>query len=499
MTMFFKLYTSEGFLIFSSVSLLIFNSIMAYSNKFKYPILNIEIFFQVLTITICCLFLLLNISFISVGDNFFFFNTFETQNLKILLLLIFLSFFLIIWRGFVIQKLNFFEYFIILLITITGLLFLINSYNLISIYLCLEIQALGFYILSSFDRTSLFSSEAGLKYFISSSLISGVFLFSSALIYGSLGTLNLFEILFLTTFFSDYSLNFSFIFLILGTFLILNTLLFKLVIAPYHFWFPQIYDGSPLSSTIIFSTIPKIVLINLFINIWLSFYNILFFFEYFFLIVGLYSVFFGLFKMLKQKRLKKLYIYSSISNFGLVLCVLLENSYDSTISSFFFIIIYLIMSIIFWSIFIIFYYNQLFSIKFKQIQFSIFLTHFTNLYYYNKLFAFTICFLFFSLAALPPFCGFFSKLYLFFVLIQNYKYELSIILIYLGIYGSYYYIKFLKIIFFENKLFLKNTEFKSLYFISFFNTDCTLICFNIFLLFYLFIYPHSLLMLITLL
>ena len=499
MTMLFKLYTSEGFLIFSSVSLLIFNSIMAYSNKFKYPILNIEIFFQVLTIIILCLFLLLNISFISVGDNFFFFNTFETQNLKILLLLIFLSFFLIIWRGFVIQKLNFFEYFIILLITITGLLFLINSYNLISIYLCLEIQALGFYILSSFDRTSLFSSEAGLKYFISSSLISGIFLFSSGLIYGSLGTLNLFEILFLTTFFSDYSLNFSFIFLIIGTFLILNTLLFKLVIAPYHFWFPQIYDGSPLSSTIIFSTIPKIVLINLFINIWLSFYNILFFFEYFFLIIGLYSVFFGLFKMLKQKRLKKLYIYSSISNFGLVLCVLLENSYDSSVSSFFFIITYLIMSIIFWSIFIIFYYNQLLSIKFKQIQFSIFLTHFTNLYSYNKLFAFAICFLFFSLAALPPYCGFFSKLYLIAVLIQNYKYELSILLIYLGIYGSYYYLKFLKIIFFENKLFFKNTEFKSLYFISFFNIDCTLICFNIFLLFYLFIYPHSLLMLITLL
>lgn len=499
MTMFFKLYTSEGFLIFSSVSLLIFNSIMAYSNKFKYPILNIEIFFQILTIIIFCLFLLLNISFISIGDNFFFFNNFETQNLKILLMLIFLSFFLIIWRGFVIQKLNFFEYFIILLITITGLLFLINSYNLISIYLCLEIQALGFYILSSFDRTSLFSSEAGLKYFISSSLISGIFLFSSALIYGCLGTLNLFEILFLTTFFSDYSLNFSFIFLIIGTFLILNTLLFKLVIAPYHFWFPQIYDGSPLSSTIIFSTIPKIVLINLFINIWLSFYNILFFFEYFFLIVGLYSVFFGLFKMLKQKRLKKLYIYSSISNFGLVLCVLLENSYDSSLSAFFFIITYLIMSIIFWSIFLIFYSNQLLLIKFKQIQYSIFLTYFTNLYYNNKLFAFTICFLFFSLAALPPFCGFFSKLYLFIVLIQNYKYEFSILLIYLGIYGSYYYIKFLKIIFFENKLLLKTFDFKSLYFLPFFNADCTIICFNIFLLFYLFIYPHSLIMLITLL
>ena len=416
-----------------------------------------------------------------------------------MLLLIFLSFFLIIWRGFVIQKLNFFEYFIILLITITGLLFLINSYNLVSIYLCLEIQALGFYILSSFDRTSLFSSEAGLKYFISSSLISGIFLFGSALIYGCLGTLNLFEILFLTTFFSDYSLNFSFFFLIIFTFLILNTLLFKLVIAPYHFWFPQIYDGSPLSSTIIFSTIPKIVLINLFINIWLSFYNILFFFEYFFLIVGLYSVFFGLFKMLKQKRLKKLYIYSSISNFGLVLCVLLENSYDSSISAFFFILTYLIMSIIFWSTFIIFYSNQLLSIKYIQIQSSIFLTYFTNLYSYNKLFAFTICFLFFSLAALPPFCGFFSKLYLFIVLIQNYKYEFSILLIYLGIYGSYYYLKFLKVIFFENKLLLKNTEIKSLYYIPFFNTDCMIICFNIFLLFYLFIYPHSLLMFVTLL
>ena len=499
MASFFKLYTPEGFLTFSSVSLLIFNSFIINNTKFKYPLLNFEIFFQIFTIGIITLLLLLNVSFVNINYNFFFFNTFSTQNLKILLMFVFLNTFILIWRNFYIQKLNFFEYFIILLITLVGLFFLINSYNLISIYLCLEIQALGFYILASFDRASIFSSEAGLKYFISSSLISGIFLLGSALIYGSFGTINLFEICFLTQFFSDYYINFSYFSFIFGSFLILNTLLFKLVIAPFHFWFPQIYDGAPLSSTITFSIIPKIALINLFINFWSSIINILSFFNTFFFLIGLYSVFFGIFKMLKQKRLKKLYIYSSISNFGLLLCILIDNSLDSIFSIYFFLIIYIITALLLWIIFTIVYYNQTLQLSNTQpLHYSIFLTSFNTLFIQNKLFAISICFIFFSLAAIPPFCGFLSKLYLFIILLKSHKYEFSIILIYLGIFGSYYYIKFLKIVCFENIILNKQIQIKNLYFIPFFNIESTLYSFYIFLLIYLFINPHALLSFILL-
>jgi len=294
---------------------------------------------------------------ISIGFDFFFYSTSATQNLKILLLVVFLCFFTIIWRSFITQKLNFFEYFIILLIVLVGLLFLISSYNLISIYLGLEIQALGFYILASFDRNSIFSSESGLKYFISSSLISGIFLLGAALIYGSLGTINLYQIEFLLLNFFEYPTNFSFSFFFIGIFLILNALLFKLVIAPFHFWFPQIYDGAPLSSTIVFSILPKVALVNLFIQFWSSISILMPFIETIMFLIGMYSMFFGIFKMLKQKKLKKLYIYSSISNMGLLLCILIDNTIESTVAIYFFLIIYILMSFLLWTTFVIINYN----------------------------------------------------------------------------------------------------------------------------------------------
>lgn len=108
------------------------------------------------------------------------------------------------------------------------------------------------------------------------------------------------------------------------------------MIAPFHFWFPQIYDGAPHSSTIVFSVLPKIALINLFIQFWSSIYTIISFVETSMFLIGIYSIAFGILKMLKQKKLKKLYIYSSISNMGLLLCILIDNSLESIVAIYFF-------------------------------------------------------------------------------------------------------------------------------------------------------------------
>lgn len=481
-----KLYSPELFLGFSSIILLVFNSIFAYNIKFKFPILNFEIFHQVLTITIITFILLINMSLISIGFDDFLMCSLGTQNLKLLLLFIFLYFFSIIWRSFFVQKLNFFEYFIILLLVLVGLLFLISSYNLISIYLGLEIQALGFYILASFDRNSIFSSESGLKYFISSSLISGAFLLGSALIYGTLGTTNLYQIEFLIVNFFEYPLNISFSFFFFGLFLILNSMLFKLVIAPFHFWFPQIYDGSPHSSTIIFSILPKVALINLFIQFWSSISLIASFLETILFLIGIYSVWFGIFKMLKQKKLKKLYIYSSISNMGLLLCILIDNTLESIIAIYFFLIVYLMLSFILWAIFVFVNFNQS---KQSHNNYPLFLNYFSNLISQNYIFALTICFVFFSLAAIPPFIGFLSKIYLFLILIKNHKYEVAIVLIYLGTFGAYYYIKFLKIILFENTNKISTQNFYST---VYFNLDSTLYSLSLFFLLFGLIEPNFL-------
>lgn len=479
-----KLYSPEGFLTFSCISLLVFNSLFVYNLKFKFPVLNFEIFHQIVTLTLITFALLTNMSIISVGFDLFFLCNVATQNLKMFLLFIFIYFFLIVWRSFVFQKLNFFEYFIILLLVLVGLLFLISSYNLISIYLSLEIQALGFYILASFDRNSIFSSESGLKYFISSSLISGFFLLGSSLIYGTLGTTNLYQIEFLLVNFGDVPTDISFSLFFFGIFLILNSILFKLVIAPFHFWFPQIYDGAPHSSTIIFSVLPKIALINLFIQIWSSIYIVVSFLETSLFLIGIYSIAFGIFKMLKQKKLKKLYIYSSISNMGLLLCILIDNNLESIVAIYYFLIVYLIMSFILWSIFILTTSNK---IQQNKINYPLFLNSFSQLITQNYIFAISICFVFFSLAAIPPFVGFLSKIYLYLILIKSYKYEVAVFLLYLGTFGAYYYIKFLKIILFENT---NKKQKQNFYPLVYFNLESTLYSFSLFFLLFSTVEPN---------
>jgi NADH:ubiquinone oxidoreductase subunit 2 (subunit N) len=137
-----------------------------------------------------------------------------------------------IYKAFCLQKLNFFEFYVILLITILSSLLLICSYDLLTIYLLLEMQALCFYVLASFKRTSSFSTESGLKYFILGSIISCFFLLGLSILYGALGTLNLHYLNLLTSFlFSEYIINF----LLVGIFFITITFLFKLAVVPFHF------------------------------------------------------------------------------------------------------------------------------------------------------------------------------------------------------------------------------------------------------------------------
>ena len=222
--------------------------------------------------------------------------------------------------------------------------------------------------------------------------------------------------------------------------------------------------------------LPKIALINLFIQIWSSIYIIVSFLETSMFLVGIYSIAFGIFKMLKQKKLKKLYIYSSISNMGLLLCILIDNSLESIVAIYYFLLTYLIMSSVLWTIFILTTSNQT---QHNKINYPLYLNFFNQLFTQNYIFAISICFVFFSLAAIPPFIGFLSKIYLYLILIKSYQYELAIFLLYLGTFGAYYYIKFLKIILFENTN-KKNPQ--NFYPLIYFNLESTLYSFSLFFL-----------------
>jgi NADH-quinone oxidoreductase subunit N len=489
----FKAFWPELFLSFSIISLLIFNSSLINNLKFNYPIINNEIFYQNLTILLFLFILISNNNIFGYDYNFFFVHDLTTKIIKLFFIGFCLISFVIIWRSFVLQKLNFFEYFIIYLIAILALLFLVNAFNLISIYLCLELQSISFYVLATFHRASILSSEAGLKYFISSSLLSGTFLLGCVFLYGSLGTLDLHNINILTTTLLSESYLPILLVASCGIFFIIATLLFKLVIAPFHVWFPQIYDGSPLSSTIIFSMAPKVVFFSLLIKIWSSVAVLLSFSKTTLFLIGAFSIVFGLIKLLKQKRLKKLYIYSSISQMGLPICALVDNSLNSFATVYFFLIIYLITSLLIWGSFVIINSNQNKIEKLIENNIKpLYLSLFSNLVKNNSTLAYLLFFIFFSLGAIPPLSGFISKIFIYLILIEDYKNEIAALIIYISVFGVYYYIKFLKIVFFENIIITSHAKAQSLFPMKYLTLESHIYSFALFLLVFLCLNPNIL-------
>jgi len=143
--------------------------------------------------------------------------------------------FIFIWQSFTYQNLNFFEFFILFFFSTFASLLLVSSYDLLSTYLLLELQALCFYILAGIKRNSTFSTEAALKYFLTGSFFSCVFLFGVLLIYSEFGTTNYYYLNLLTLFvYNGVFENINFL-VLCGTLLILIAFFFKLAIAPFHF------------------------------------------------------------------------------------------------------------------------------------------------------------------------------------------------------------------------------------------------------------------------
>jgi len=214
---------------------LIFNARLINTLKYNFPVIDREVFIQTVFILFCVLILLFNLKIEAHLSNFLFVNDSGGCIVKLLFIITCLLTLPVIFRSFVLQKLNFFEYYIILSLALFASLLLFSVFDLISGYLVIEMQALAFYVLASYKRNSSFSTEAGLKYFISGSFISGIFLLGCSLIYGSLGTLNFNDLSLLLSFKLDDSLeNLNFI-LLLGILLVVFTLLFKISAAPFHF------------------------------------------------------------------------------------------------------------------------------------------------------------------------------------------------------------------------------------------------------------------------
>ena len=141
------------------------------------------------------------------------------------------------------------EYPILILSSVLGMLIMISSNDLIVFYMGLELQSLSLYVLATFNRDQIESSEAGLKYFVLSALSSGLLLYGCSLIYGFTGSTN-FDVIASQLNSNEYVLTFGIVFILVG-------LAFKITAVPFHMWAPDVYEGSPTSVTLFFTMVPK--------------------------------------------------------------------------------------------------------------------------------------------------------------------------------------------------------------------------------------------------
>ena len=332
-------------------------------------------------------------------------------------------------------NINKIEYPILALSSILGMMVMISSNDLILFYVGLELQSLALYVLASFNRDNLSSSESGLKYFVLSALSSGLLLYGCSLIYGFSGSTNFFVISENLTQ-DDYVLTFGIVFIIVG-------LAFKISAVPFHMWAPDVYEGSPTSITIFFAILPKIAALTVFIRfLYVPFLNLIDQWQMIIVFLSIASMLFGAIAAIGQSNLKRLVAYSSIGHMGYALAGLSTGTNQGIQSSITYISIYLFMNLAFFCCLFMLRRDEKY---FENIQ------DLSGLSKNHPLLSFCFLIVLFSLAGIPPLAGFFAKFYIFSAVIDQSMYFLAIVGLLATVIAAFYYLRLIKIIYFDKE------------------------------------------------
>jgi len=334
-----------------------------------------------------------------------------------------------------ISKIFLIEYPILILSSILGMLVMISSNDLMVFYIGLELQSLALYVLASFNRDQLKSSESGLKYFVLSALSSGLLLYGCSLIYGFSGSTN-FDIISNTVNSNHYGLTFGIVFILVG-------LSFKISAVPFHMWAPDVYEGSPTPVTLFFSVVPKIAALTVFIRfLYVPFINMMDQWQPIIIFLSIASMIFGAIAAIGQKNLKRLIAYSSIGHIGYALAGLSVGTNEGLQSSIVYLSIYIVMNLGFFSCLLMMKKNDLY---FETIE------DLSGLSKNHPILSLCFLIVLFSLAGIPPLAGFFAKFYIFKSVIEQSMYFLAIVGLLSTVIAAFYYLRIIKVIYFDEQ------------------------------------------------
>ena len=365
------------------------------------------------------------------------------------------------------------EYPILILSSILGMMVMISSNDLIVFYMGLELQSLALYVLASFNRDNLLSSESGVKYFVLSALSSGLLLYGCSLIYGFSGSTNFNEISFNIAD-NQYGITFGIVFILVG-------LAFKISAVPFHMWAPDVYQGSPTTVTLFFAIVPKIAALCVFIRfLYVPFLEIIDQWQMIIIFLSIASMILGAVAAIGQRNIKRLIAYSSISHIGYALAGVSTGTNEGIQSSITYITIYVIMNLAFFSCILMMKKNDKYYETIDDLS---------GLSKNHPILSLSMLIILFSLAGIPPLAGFFAKFYIFTAVIERSMYFLAIIGLLSTVVAAFYYLRIIKIIYFDPS----KEKYDSDHSIG---LKLSLILSTLFILFY-FIYPNSLISIIS--
>ena len=333
------------------------------------------------------------------------------------------------------EQIDRFEFPVLIVLATLGMLLMISANDLLSLYLSLELQSLALYVVAAINRDSLRSTEAGLKYFVLGALSSGMLLYGMSLVYGFTGHTGFQEIAAALTA-EGRSLG-----LVFGLVFILAGLAFKISAVPFHMWTPDVYEGAPTPVTAFFAAAPKMAAMALLVRVTIgAFEPSAPDWQQIIVFISVASMLLGSFAAIGQRNIKRLMAYSSIGHMGYALIGLAANSEAGVRGVAIYMLIYMVMTL----------GTFAFILAMRRREGNVEqISDLAGLSNTNPVMATILTILMFSLAGIPPLAGFWAKWYVFLAAIDAKLYALAVIGVLASVVGAYYYLRIIKIMWFD--------------------------------------------------
>jgi NADH-quinone oxidoreductase subunit N len=329
-----------------------------------------------------------------------------------------------------------FEFPVLMLFSTVGMMVMASAASLMSLYMGLELQSLAIYVLCAFARDDVRSSEAGLKYFVLSALASGLLLYGISLTYGFSGTMDFGRLAQAITDPSGVSTG-----LVVGIAFVVAGLAFKLSAVPFHMWTPDVYEGAPTPVTAFMSTAPKVAPFVVLLRVMIvPFGHVAVQWQPIITVVSIGSMVLGSFAAIGQSNIKRLMAYSSIGHMGYALIGLAAGTPAGVRGVLIYLLTYVVMSAGAFACIIAMRRDGRPVERIADLG---------GLAKTDLPLASLLAIFMFSMAGIPPFAGFFGKLYVFLAAVNSGMWVLAVLGVLISVVGCFYYLRIIKVMFFD--------------------------------------------------